>query len=137
MEETIVLAKIQEAVAESAHSLDVVWVLISVALVMFMQPGFSMVELGFTRSKNAANILMKNVLDFGVGSISFFLIGFALMFGSDIAGLFGKVTLMAENIPGIDYSFLMFQTVFAATAATIVSGAVAERTEFKTYLFIY
>lgn len=135
MEETLNLNTIQTAVTATAHSIDVVWVLLSAALVMFMQPGFAMAEAGFTRAKNTANILMKNLLDFGVGSISFFLIGYALMFGTDIGGLIGKLPFMEDIAPDIDYSFLMFQTVFAATAATIVSGAVAERTEFKTYLF--
>ncbi|WP_421919678.1 ammonium transporter [Marinifilum sp.] len=135
MEETLNLNSIQTAVTSTSHSLDVIWVLISAALVMFMQPGFAMAEAGFTRAKNTANILMKNLLDFGVGSISFFLIGYALMFGSDIGGFIGKLPFIEETAVKIDYSFLMFQTVFAATAATIVSGAVAERTEFKTYLF--
>jgi len=135
MEETLSLNTIQSTVTATSHSLDVVWVLLSAALVMFMQPGFAMAEAGFTRAKNTANILMKNMLDFGVGSISFFLIGYALMFGSDIGGFIGKLPFLEESSPEIDYSFLMFQTVFAATAATIVSGAVAERTEFKTYLF--
>jgi len=135
MEETLNLNTIQTTITATAHSVDVVWVLLSAALVMFMQPGFAMAEAGFTRAKNTANILMKNLLDFGVGSISFFLIGYALMFGTDIGGLIGKLPFMEDNTPDFDYSFLMFQTVFAATAATIVSGAVAERTEFKTYLF--
>jgi len=135
MEETLSLNTIQSTVTATSHSLDVVWVLLSAALVMFMQPGFAMAEAGFTRAKNTANILMKNMLDFGVGSISFFLIGYALMFGSDIGGFIGKLPFLEESSPEIDYSFLMFQTVFAATAVTIVSGAVAERTEFKTYLF--
>ncbi len=135
MEETLSLNTIQSTITATSHSLDVVWVLLSAALVMFMQPGFAMAEAGFTRAKNTANILMKNLLDFGVGSISFFLIGYALMFGSDLGGLIGRLPFLEETSPQIDYSFLMFQTVFAATAATIVSGAVAERTEFKTYLF--
>ena len=135
MDGTLNLNTIQTTIAETGHSVDVVWVLIATALVMFMQPGFAMAESGFTRAKNTANILMKNMLDFGVGSITFFLVGYALMFGTDIGGLIGKLPFMEDTKPDIDLSFLMFQTVFAATAATIVSGAVAERTEFKTYLF--
>lgn len=134
MENTLTLNTIQTAITETGHSLDIVWILVSAALVMFMQPGFAMAEAGFTRSKNTANILMKNLLDFAVGSITFFLIGYALMFGTDIVGLVGKFPIMEDVRPNIDLSFLMFQTVFAATAATIVSGAVAERTEFKTYI---
>ncbi|MDM8161979.1 ammonium transporter [Labilibaculum sp. K2S] len=134
MEETLTLNTLQAAVAETGHSIDIVWVLIATALVMFMQPGFAMAEAGFTRSKNTANILMKNLVDFAVGSIAFFLIGYALMFGTDIGGLIGKLPFMEDVRPDIDLSFLMFQTVFAATAATIVSGAVAERTEFKAYI---
>lgn len=134
MENTLTLNTIQTAITETGHSLDIVWILVSAALVMFMQPGFAMAEAGFTRSKNTANILMKNLLDFAVGSITFFLIGYALMFGTDIVGLVGKFPFMEDVRPNIDLSFLMFQTVFAATAATIVSGAVAERTEFKTYI---
>lgn len=134
MEETLTLDTLQAAVTETGHSIDIVWVLLAAALVMFMQPGFAMVEAGFTRSKNTANILMKNLVDFSVGSLTFFLIGYALMFGTDIGGLIGKLPFMEDVRPDIDLSFLMFQTVFAATAATIVSGAVAERTEFKAYI---
>ncbi|MGQ1909336.1 ammonium transporter [Marinifilum sp. RC60d5] len=135
MDHTLTLDTLNSTLTTTGHSIDIIWVLISTALVMFMQPGFAMAEAGFTRSKNTANILMKNVLDFAVGSITFFLVGYALMFGTDIGGLIGKLPFMEDVAPEIDLSFLMFQTVFAATAATIVSGAVAERTEFKAYLF--
>ncbi len=118
-------------------SIDTIWVLITAALVFFMQAGFAMVEAGFTRSKNTANILMKNLMDFSFGSIFFWAIGFTLMFGSDIAGIIGKPSLFftSNAINGLpDYASLIFQTVFAATAATIVSGAMAERTKFSAYV---
>ena len=123
-------------VAEIAVSLDTLWVLLAAAMVMFMQPGFAMVESGFTRAKNTANILMKNVLDFSVGSLIFWLIGFSIMFGTDLGGFIGKPDLFFSGSYGndVDMAMLIFQTVFAATAATIVSGAVAERTEFGGYV---
>ena len=137
MEQTLNITDIASAVHSNATSLDTVWVLIAATLVMFMQPGFAMVEAGFTRSKNTANILMKNLMDFSVGSLAFWLVGFSLMFGSDIGSFIGKPNLFftadyGNSIP--DMAILFFQTVFAATAATIVSGAVAERTKFSTYL---
>ncbi|MBE0653127.1 MAG: ammonium transporter, partial [Bacteroidales bacterium] len=101
------------------------------------QPGFAMVEAGFTRSKNTANILMKNFADFSIGSIVFWLLGYTLMYGEDIGGFMGKIDLFfsSDGIDGIpDKASLLFQTVFAATAATIVSGAMAERTKFGSYL---
>jgi Amt family ammonium transporter len=117
--------------------LDTVWVLIAAALVMLMQAGFSFVELGLTRAKNSINILMKNFVDFSAGSIIFFVFGFSLMFGEDIGGFIGAVDFMSDSnaIDGIPFkASLIFQTVFAATAATIVSGAIAERTKFSAYL---
>lgn len=123
--------------ADMARSIDTVWVLVTAALVFFMQAGFALVEAGFTRSKNTVNILYKNLMDFSVGSIVFYVLGFGLMFGSDIAGFIGTPDVLFKHgweggIPA--EAFLIFQTVFAATAATIVSGAMAERTEFKSYL---
>ncbi len=126
-----------DTVGELTISTDTLWVLVATVLVMFMQPGFAMVEAGFTRAKNTANILMKNIMDFSIGSLIFWTLGYTIMFGEDIAGLFGKAIffLNSDGINGItDKAGLMFQTVFAATAATIVSGAVAERTKFSTYL---
>jgi Amt family ammonium transporter len=118
--------------------IDNMWLLIAGFMVMFMQPGFAMVEAGFTRSKNTANILMKNLMDFSIGSLLYWVIGFTLMYGDSIGGLIGTPDLFfmsdgyGDNYS--DYADLFFQTVFAATAATIVSGAMAERTEFKAYL---
>lgn len=122
-----------------AAAIDNVWVLVTAFLVFFMQAGFAMVEAGFTRAKNASNIVMKNLMDFAIGSVAFWLIGFAIMFGKDAGGLLGTTGFfysdsfkhLGLSIPLA--SFLMFQTVFAATAATIVSGAMAERTKFIAY----
>jgi len=118
--------------------IDNMWLLIAAFLVMFMQPGFAMVEAGFTRSKNTANILMKNLMDFSIGSLLYWTIGFTLMYGESIGGFIGTPDLffMSDGYGAnySDYADLFFQTVFAATAATIVSGAMAERTEFKAYL---
>ncbi|MCA1761035.1 MAG: ammonium transporter, partial [Bacteroidales bacterium] len=102
-----------------------------------MQPGFAMVEAGFTRSKNTANILTKNLVDFAVGSILFWFIGYSIMYGDSIGGFIGMPDLFFNDNGIGDYANktdLMFQTVFAATAATIVSGAVAERTKFNAYI---
>ena len=118
-------------------SIDTIWILVAAALVMFMQPGFALVESGFTRTKNTANILMKNLMDFSIGSLAFWLIGYTIMYGEDVGGFIGKVSLFfnSDAINGVpDKASLMFQTVFAATAASIVSGAVAERTKFSAYL---
>ncbi|MDR0686431.1 MAG: ammonium transporter [Dysgonamonadaceae bacterium] len=111
--------------------------LLAAMLVFFMQPGFALVEAGFTRTKNTANILMKNCIDFMVGSVLFFFIGFGVMFGSEGAGFaglpnFGDLSFFDNGLP--TEGFLIFQTVFCATAATIVSGAMAERTKFHMYL---
>ena len=117
-------------------SVDTIWVLLGAVLVFFMQAGFCMVETGFTRAKNAGNIIMKNTMDFSLGTILFWVIGFGLMFKSG-NGFIGGFDFLVRG----DYSstipteaFLIFQTVFCATAATIVSGAMAERTKFSSYL---
>ncbi len=115
-----------------------VWTLVAAALVFFMQAGFAMVETGFTRAKNAVNILMKNLMDFSLGSLAFWAIGFGLMFGATETGWFGTTGFfLSDFTPDGDpwvLAFWMFQVVFAATAATIVSGAMAERTKFVSYL---
>ena len=117
-------------------STDTIWVLIGAFLVFSMQPGFAMVETGFTRAKNAANIVMKNVMDMSLGSIVFWILGFGLMFGEDIGGFIGAPDFFVKGDYGAAYpssSFFIFQTMFCATAATIVSGAMAERTNFLVY----
>jgi len=117
---------------------DYLWTLIAAALVFFMQAGFAMVESGFTRAKNAINIMMKNLMDFSMGSIAFWAVGFGLMFGATSTGWFGTSGFFLSDFsPDGDpwvLAFWMFQAVFAATAATIVSGAMAERTKFVGYL---
>jgi Amt family ammonium transporter len=128
-----------DTIGDLALSIDTVWVLLAAMLVFLMQLGFSLVESGFTRSKNTTNILMKNLLDFSVGSVLFWLIGFGIMFGPDIAGLVGAIDIAGYGGWGDEggiprEAFLVFQTMFCATAATIVSGAVAERTKFHAYL---
>lgn len=115
---------------------DTIWVLIGAFLVFSMQPGFAMVETGFTRAKNAANIVMKNVMDMCLGSIVFWIIGFGLMFGTDIGGFIGTPDFFVQGDYGASYPstvYFIFQTMFCATAATIVSGAMAERTNFLVY----
>ncbi|MDY2942898.1 MAG: ammonium transporter [Paludibacteraceae bacterium] len=124
-------------------SLDTVWTLLAAMLVFFMQPGFALVEAGLTRSKNTANILMKNFCDFMAGTVLFWIIGFGLMFHGFDFGAFlfhgnyldgDGIWRMSEDATIPAETFLMFQTVFAATTATIVSGAMAERTKFSMYL---
>lgn len=114
-----------------------VWFLIGAALVFFMQCGFAMVESGFTRAKNAGNIIMKNLMDFCIGAVMFVLIGFGLMMGEEcLGGLVGLPTLgLLQNYAGnaANWSSFVFNLVFCATAATIVSGAMAERTKFSAY----
>ena len=141
-----------EKVETSKYMGDTLWVLVAAFLVFFMQAGFAMVESGFTRAKNAVNILMKNLMDFSMGSVAYWAIGFAIMFGAGNAfmgtsGWFVPSESLAEgaatdasvfsalewsSVP--TYAAWLFQLVFAATAATIVSGAMAERTQFKSYL---
>ncbi len=141
-----------EKVDDAKYMADTLWVLVAAFLVFFMQAGFAMVESGFTRAKNAVNILMKNLMDFSMGSIAYWAIGFAIMFGAGnvfmgTSGWFvpsetleaGAATntsifsaLEWSSVP--TYAAWLFQLVFAATAATIVSGAMAERTQFKSYL---
>ena len=121
---------------EVANGLNTVWMLLAAMLVFFMQPGFALVEAGFTRSKNTANILMKNFVDFMFGSLLFWFIGFGLMFGAGgfvgLPSFFDCSFYDGGGLPS--EGFLIFQTVFCATAATIVSGAMAERTKFSMYL---
>ena len=129
----------QEADAATVQdNLNYVWTIIAACLVFFMQAGFALVETGFTRAKNAVNIIMKNVMDVSAGGLAFFLVGFGLMFGSSAGGWIGTDGFLLGEIGDYStewsYTFFFFQAVFAATAATIVSGAVAERTAFNSYL---
>ena len=111
-----------------------VWFLIGAALVFWMQAGFAMVEAGFTRAKNAGNIIMKNLMDFCIGTVTFILIGFSLLLGEDLMGFIGKPGFdIFTNYANFDWSNFVFNLVFCATTATIVSGAMAERTKFLSY----
>lgn len=139
------VADVAADLAYLTSNLDTVWMLIAAFLVFWMQAGFALVEAGFVRAKNITNILMKNLFDFVIGTMLFWAVGFGIMFGTgnDFFGtewFFFSDSIQAEfaetysflNVPV--YAFFFFQLVFAATAATIVSGAMAERTEFKGYL---
>lgn len=128
----------ETTIEDVAKSIDTIWVLVAAFLVFIMHAGFAMVETGFTRAKNAVNIIMKNLLTVAIGVVTFYFLGFALMFGQDAAGFIG---IKGFALQGLDESgftiplegFWFFQAVFAATTATIVSGAVAERTKFLAY----
>ncbi|MBB6480384.1 ammonium transporter [Spirochaeta isovalerica] len=120
------------SVEELSMAMDMIWLTLAAALVFFMQAGFAMVELGLTRAKNAGNIIMKNLMDFSVGSIIFWLVGWAIMYGSAYGG-FGNNVMLKVSDSSVMRDWI-FQVVFAATAATIVSGSMAERTKFSSYL---
>ena len=132
----------REVIMDAQFYINIVWTMLGAFLVYFMQAGFAMVEAGFTRAKNSGNIIMKNMMDFVMGSLFFFIIGFALMFGGDnpfvgTSGFFNPSKLGDADglFNGLPFGvFLLFQTVFCATAATIVSGSMAERTKFSAYL---
>ncbi|MDR0761075.1 MAG: ammonium transporter [Treponema sp.] len=129
----------EESAETLAFSLDMVWLFIGAILVFIMQAGFALVETGLTRAKNATNITMKNVMDFCFGAIVYWAIGWGFMYGDDAAGLIGvsqffNGPMAVDMEAGAFYKSWFFQVVFAATAATIVSGAMAERTQFKSYL---
>lgn len=138
--------EVAETLALYSDAFDMIWLVLAAALVFFMQAGFAMVETGLTRAKNASNILMKNLMDFSAGAVIFWAIGWAFMYGApSLGGLIGgngfflNYTAEAMEAYGVsDMSAIfrdwMFQVVFAATAATIVSGAMAERTKFSAYL---
>ncbi len=135
-----VIEEVKASVLSTQTAINVIWTLIAAFLVFFMQAGFAMVETGLTRAKNASNIMMKNLMDFCFGSIAFFAVGYGLMFGADKFGLFGSSKwLLATGDPSTpaglwEICYWMFQIVFAATAATIVSGSMAERTKFSAYI---
>ena len=123
---------------DAQTNLNYVWTILAAALVFFMQAGFALLEAGFSRAKNAVNIIMKNVMDASAGAVVFFAVGFGLMFGTSWGGLVGTdgffLTGVGDQPESWTYAFYFFQAVFAATAATIVSGAVAERIKFSGYL---
>jgi ammonium transporter, Amt family len=122
-----------------AVQIDTIWLLLGSALVFFMQAGFAMVESGFSRSKNSANLVMKNTMDFTVGVLLYFAVGFALMYGTSAGGFIGTSNFFLSEFvitdgDGLSWVGFLFQAMFAATAATIVSGAVAERMKFTSYI---
>ena len=127
-----------QAASDVQTNLDYVWTILAAALVFFMQAGFALLEAGFSRAKNAVNIIMKNVMDASAGALVFYCVGFGLMFGTSWNGLVGTdgffLTGTGDQPTTWVYAFYFFQAVFAATAATIVSGAVAERIKFSGYL---
>lgn len=114
--------------------MDTVWLITAGALVFFMQAGFALLESGMSRAKNAVNVVMKNYMDVCIGSIAFWLVGYGLMFGDNPSGLIGTTHFLLGDVDHKDYSLLFFQTMFAATAVTIASGAMAERTRYEAYL---
>lgn len=117
-----------------SKNINYTWILICATLVFFMQAGFALIESGASRSKNMVNVLMKNYMDMAVGAIAFSLVGYGLMFGTNLNGLVGLSHFGLHDFTNDDYMFFFFQLMFAATAATIVSGALAERTRFTGYL---
>ena len=125
---------IETTLALFQDAFDMMWLVLCAVLVFFMQAGFAMVETGLTRAKNSGNILMKNLMDFSAGAIAFWAIGWALMYGATSSGIIGSDQFFLSEADSSTYRDWMFQVVFAATAATIVSGAMAERTKFKGYL---
>ncbi|MEN1786088.1 MAG: ammonium transporter [Bacteroidota bacterium] len=131
---------IDSAVAAVNGDMGALWITIAAILVFFMQAGFTLVEVGFTRSKNSGNIIMKNIMDLAIGSIMFWAVGYGIMYGSDtVLGGFFRSSPSDQGyffFSASDWYNLFFQTVFCATAATIVSGAVAGRTKFSTYLIL-
>jgi ammonium transporter, Amt family len=131
--------QLAESIAAVQKNADVVWTILCAALVFFMQAGFAMVETGFTRAKNAGNIMMKNLMDFCIGAIAYWAVGFGLMFGLSNGLTGGSMFFFTPDNAVVGgqwgYTFWVFQVVFAATAATIVSGAMAERTKFVAYCF--
>lgn len=120
--------------ADAELALNTVWVLVAAALVFFMQTGFALLESGMARSKNAVNVVMKNYMDLCLGSLIFWAVGFGLMFGVNDSGFFGTTHLFPQFDDEWPYTFLLFQMLFAATATTIASGAMAERTRYMGYL---
>lgn len=125
---------VNDLLKDIQSSIDLVWVVTAGILVFLMQAGFGLLESGMSRSKNAVNVIMKNYLDLCVGSLIYFVLGFGLMFGTNSTGWFGEDHFIFSSDVGSELGFAFFQTMFAATAVTIMSGAMAERTRFATYL---
>lgn len=120
--------------AAATQGRNTLWVVVTAALVFFMQAGFALLESGMSRAKNAVNVMMKNYMDVCLGSLIFWLVGYGLMFGENFSGFFGSTMFAVSHAEPWDYTVLLFQTMFAATAVTICSGAMAERTKYDAYL---
>lgn len=123
-----------QAHAASDEAVNTAWLVLASVLVFLMQAGFALLESGMSRAKNAVNVMMKNYMDCCVGGVVFWLFGFGLMFGANLTGWYGMSHFAMHEGPPWDYTFLLFQMMFAATAATIASGAMAERTHYWAYL---
>ncbi len=126
-----------EALGKLQTNMNILWTCLAAFLVFFMQAGFAMVESGFTRAKNSCNIMMKNLMDFSIGALAWWILGFGLMFGLGGSSFVGKSFFCASDysqLSDLNWTFWIFQCVFAGTAATIVSGAMAGRTKFTGYL---
>lgn len=119
---------------ELQENINSIWIAAAAALVFFMQAGFALLEAGSSRAKNSINVMMKNYADVCIGSLAFWAIGYGLMFGMNRTGFFGENHFFISMAEDIDLGFVLFQTMFAATAATICSGAMAERTQFRSYI---
>ena len=130
----LVVGATDSSLKDMQSSMDTVWLITAGALVFFMQAGFALLESGMARSKNSVNVLMKNYIDVCLGSLVFWLFGYGLMFGVNLTGMWGQSHFLLGDADHWDYSLLFFQTMFAATAVTIVSGAMAERTRYQAYL---
>jgi Amt family ammonium transporter len=126
-------AQAEESVV-STLAADTIWVVTAAALVFFMQAGFALLEAGMSRAKNSVNVMMKNYMDVCLGTLMFWLVGYGLMFGNNVTGYFGSSHFMMSDVEPWDYTVLLFQTMFAATAVTICSGSMAERTRYDAYL---
>jgi ammonium transporter, Amt family len=120
--------------AELSLNANTTWVVVAAALVFFMQAGFALLEAGMSRAKNSVNVMMKNYIDACLGTLVFWFVGFGLMFGTNASGFFGTSHFMVSGVSQWDYTVLLFQTMFAATAITICSGSMAERTRYDGYL---
>lgn len=121
-------------ITDVVMNLNTVWLMVAAALVFFMQAGFALLEGGMSRSKNSVNVIMKNYMDACAGGLIFWLLGYGLMFGANPTGWFGTDLFMPQSGEAWDWSFLLFQMMFAATACTIASGAMAERVRYSSYL---
>ncbi len=130
-----VLAAVDAALAEKQGNIDHVWTMVAAALVLFMQCGFLLLEAGLVRSKNSINVAQKNLTDFLIAACGFWLLGFALMFGPSLGGWVGSGGFVFDGLPDWSFTFFVFQMVFCGTAATIMSGSVAERMTFAGYLW--